>query len=201
MNKNNGKNGKLTGFAITALRAYIKALELNKGQFRSKGEYRYELPKPGNPDPKATARIFVVATNETVEGYEKPLDEWIKPGKQIRLAFIGLRQAKIALDEQAGKPVNVRYSLNAITGEASLTTRGEPLPDKPTTIAEWAKIGRDVEQPLFDALKKAQESLRAAVDYGSEDGQRDARKEIEELRAKMIACGVIRDPRQGPDQG
>lgn len=171
--------GKLTGFAIIALRATIKAIELNAGQNRSNGEYRYDIPKAGNGE-VPTAKIFRVDNGQVVDGCEKALEEWAKDGKQIRLAFIGLKSEKIAL-EQSEDCGSVRYTLNALTGEAYLTSDGEKLAGKPNTIEEWAKVGREVEKPLF-------ESLKAAQDYGSKDGE-------EETRAKMVALGIIRDPR------
>jgi len=184
---NQTKNaGKLTGFAIIALRATIKALELNSGQSRSNGEYRYEIPKQTSPDQTLTARIYRVATGEDVEGFNLSLEEWAKSGKQIRLAFIGLKSEKINLEDGEAKSGSVRYTLNAISGQASLSRNGTPISDKPTTIADWAKIGRDVEKPLFESLKAAQE-------YGSKDGE-------EEARAKMIALGIIRDPRSAGEQ-
>jgi hypothetical protein len=181
MTSQNKNNGKLTGFAIIALRATIKALELNAGQTRSAGEYRYEIPKV-SADEAPTARIYTVANGEDVAGYNKSLDEWAKSGKQIRLAFIGLKSEKISLEDGENKPNSVRYTLNAITGEAYLTCNGTPVSGKPTTVADWSKVGRDVEKPLFESLKAAQE-------YGSKDGE-------EEARAKMIALGIIRDPRR-----
>ncbi len=179
-------SGKLTGFAIIALRAYIKALELNAGKAKSDGEYRYEIPKTQAPGQAPTARIYAQATGQTVEGCDKPLEDWAKDGKQIRLAFIGLKDAKMQLEAQTSKPTKVRYTLNAITGEACITVDGERLADKPVTIAEWAKAGREVEKPLFESLKAAQE-------WGSADGEA-------ETKAKMIALGIIRAPRNAGER-
>lgn len=185
MNKSTNPNpttnspAKLRGNAIIALRAFIKALELKDGDQKSTERYRYEIPENGN-----TARIFETATGATVEGFERTLEEWAKDGKKIRLAFIGLKDAKIALDEETDKAQGVsyvRYTLNAITGEAFLSRNTTQLEGKPVTIEEWAKLGREVEKPLF-------ESLKAAQDYGSESGEKDARD-------KMIARGIIRAPR------
>lgn len=178
-NPKSTNTAKLRGFAIIALRAFIKALEMKDGENKSTGRYRYEIPENGT-----TARILVEATGETVPGFERSLEEWAKDGRRIRLAFIGLKDAKIALDEQARQAREVgyaRYTLNALTGEAYLDRNGSRLTDKPSTIDEWAKIGRDVEQPLF-------ESLKAAHEWGSENG-------VRETREKMIARGIIRAPR------
>ena len=49
MSSQSKNGGKLTGFAIIALRATIKALELNSGVNRSNGEYRYDIPKLTGP--------------------------------------------------------------------------------------------------------------------------------------------------------
>lgn len=181
MNSNREKDNssKLRGRAMQALRAFIKALEMKDGESKSSGRYRYEIPEGGT-----TARIYVVATGEDVPGYNRPLEEWANQGKQIRLAFIGLKDAQIVLNGEASAPrgdQSVRYRLNAITGEATLSTNGGDLvADKPTTIEGWARIGREVEKPLFEALTAAQE-------FQSEDG-------VRETREKMIARGIIRDP-------
>lgn len=193
--KNN--TAKLRGFAIKALKAFVKALEMKDGEQKSSGRYRYEIPEQGT-----TARIYVTETGETVPGFERSLEEWAKDGKRIRLAFIGLLDAKIALDEQARQAREAgyaRYTLNAITGEAYISRNGarvSELPDTqqkllspsvnanpvPETIDGWALIGRPVEQYYFEGLKAAQ-------DYGSENG-------VAEYREKMIARGIIRDPQR-----
>jgi len=185
MDSKTNNPGKLTGAAIIALRATIKALEMNAGQQRSTGQYRYEISKPTGPNQAVTARIYEVATGADVEGYNKPLEEWAKLGKKVRLAFVGLKDAKIALEERPEQDTEVayvRFTLNSISGSATLSKNGNLVEGKPTTIDEWAKIGREVEKPLFESLKMAQE-------YGSENG-------IRETRAKMIARGIIRAPRE-----
>jgi len=189
---------KLRGFAIKALKAFVKALEMKDGEQKSTGRYRYEIPENGT-----TARIYVTETGETVPGFERTLDEWAADGKRIRLAFIGLLDAKIALDDQARQAREggyARYTLNAITGEAYVSRNGariSELPDTqkqllareqgnaqaaPETIDGWALIGRPVEKYYFEGLKAAQ-------DYGSENG-------VAEYREKMIARGIIRDPQR-----
>jgi hypothetical protein len=186
MSSQNKTSGKLTGFAIIALRATIKALELNAGQNRSNGEYRYEIPRTTSPEQPVTARIYRVADGKDVEGYNRSLDEWAKAGKQIRLAFIGLKSEKLDLEDGDDQIGSVRFTLNAINGQAYLTVDGDRVSGKPETIADWSKLGRDVEKPLFESLKAAQE-------YGSKDGEQQARD-------RMIALGIIRDPRQLGEQ-
>lgn len=180
MDKQNNTN-KVRGNAMQSLRAFIHALTIRDGKADGQERYRYEIN-----DAAGTARIFDVASGQTVDGFERSLDDWAKEGRKVRLAFIGLWDAKIALDEEArqagGNVKYVRFALNVLNGEAVITRNGENVEGKPTTIDEWAKIGREVEKPLFESLKAAQE-------YGSEAG-------VRETREKMIARRIIRAPRE-----
>lgn len=187
---------KLVGFAIIALRANVKALDMQSGSRKSTERFRYDIAKD-----RSAARIIDTtiafdenqkteqweksSANQVVTGTEKSLEEWARPGKSIRLAKIGLLDTKIAMEDEANRAseaVFVRYTYNCVTGEAYLEKNGSRLTDKPSTIEEWAKIGREVEKGLFEGLKAAQ-------DYGSQDG-------IADFRARMIARGVIREPRK-----
>ena len=179
--KTNNNPNKLRGNAMIALRAYIYALTARDGKRAEDEVYRYEINDAAN-----SARILVTATGATAEGYERSLDEWSRDGKKIRLAFIGLKDAKIVLDDEAkqskGAVTYTRYSLDVLAGVATISRNGENIEGKPATIDEWAKIGRDIEKPMFEALKAAQQ-------FGSADGER-------EYREKMIARGIIRKPRE-----
>jgi len=190
-------NAKLVGRAIVALRATIKALEMASGHFqRSTGRYRYEIAND-----RSSARIVDAANgNEPVEGQERTLEEWADEGKAVRLAFIGLKDAKLKLEaelQSSGKPGYVRFTLDILQGRAFLSRNGEVLTtppqemrpwddlglgELPQDIETWAKIGRKVEKPLFESLKAAQE-------WGSASG-------MAETREKMIQLGIIRAPRQ-----
>lgn len=186
---------KLRGTAIIALRAFIKALEMADGEDHTE-RYRYEFMDDGTK-----ARIFVTATGETVADHCRPLEEWAKVGKQVRLAFIGLKDAKIELDEEAKEAPGTgyaRYTLNVVTGGAYIERKGErlgevparlqaryelikvQLPGMPATIEDWARVGREVEKPLFEELKQVS-------GFGAQYA--------ESARAKMIARGIIRAPR------
>jgi hypothetical protein len=202
---------KLVGFAIIALRANVKALDMQSGSRKSTERFRYDIAKD-----RSVARIIDTnvafdaslaseqfdksSSNQVVAGTEKSLEEWARPGKAIRLAKIGLIDTKIVLEDDASRAsetVYVRYTYNCMTGEAFLDKNGTRLTEipesvkenftkhgfttLPSTIEEWAKVGREVEKLLFESLKAAQE-------YGSKDGEKDT-------RAKMIVRGVIREPR------
>jgi hypothetical protein len=164
---------KEVGFAIHGLRAHIKALELANGVRVSKNEYRYEIAAD-----RLTARIVVTADQSEVEGTSRPLADWSKLGKQARLGLIGLRSEK-EKSHQAGD--HVQYTLNVVTGEAYLSKNGVRVEDKPQTIEEWAKLGREVEKLLF-------ESLNGALEYNCDDAAKT-------VRAEMIRLGVIRERR------
>jgi hypothetical protein len=191
-------NWKIIGQAIVALRAIIKVLEL---EAHSGQQYRYDISAD-----RTQARIYDATAapgekssnwgqssdNQVIAQTQKTLTEYAEQGKPIRLANIGLKDMKLALEKRAvdqGKPIKVIYSYNALTQEAGLTQKGQPIleiPVKnspstipaPTSIAGWAKIGREVEKRYF-------ESLTAAQEYGSTSA-------IETTRAEMIERGIIR---------
>jgi hypothetical protein len=164
---------KEVGFAIHGLRAYIKALELAQGVRVSKNEYRYEIAAD-----RLSARIVASADQTEVEGTSRPLTEWSKLGKQARLGLIGLRSEK-EQSHQSGD--HVQYTLNVITNEAFLSKNGTRVEEKPQTIDEWAKTGREIEKRLF-------ESLNGALEYNCDDAAKT-------VRAEMIRLGVIRERR------
>ena len=163
---------KSKGKAIKGLKAYIKALELGEGYRVSKQKYRYEIAEDGS-----TARVLTAADGVTVEGTERPLAEWAKIGTEARHALIGLRFTKDKLDRQGAR---VLYTLNVITQEANITQRGDLVEDQPTTIAEWAKLGKTIEQREF-------ESKRAAEDYNNADA-------VQTVIDNMVRWGIIRTP-------
>ena len=173
------KNAKLTGFAIVALRATIKALELNVGQTKSKGEYRYEIIRSDSTGELASACIYRVEDAQEVEGCNRSLSDWARAGKEVRLALIGLTAEKFKLESGDGAPWNVFYKLNVISGEARLTCGGVAVNGMPSDIAGWAAIGLAVEKPLFESLKAAQECSSA--------------QGVQEVRQKMIKLGIIRE--------
>jgi hypothetical protein len=203
---------KLVGFAIIALRAQVKALDMQNGSRKSTERFRYDIAKDRSAARIIDTQIAIDETakteqweksssNQVVPGTEKTLEDWARPGKAIRLAKIGLIDTKITLEDEAARASDtayVRYTYNCMSGEAFLDRNGTRLTEipesvkehftkhgltsLPSTIEDWAKVGREVEKILF-------ESLKAAQDYGSKDGEKDT-------RAKMIARGVIREPRK-----
>lgn len=169
-NNENRALQKSKGKAIKGLKVYIKALELGEGNRVSKQKYRYEIAEDGS-----TARVFTAADGVTVEGTDRPLNEWAKIGSQARHALIGLRFTKEKLDREAGR---VLYTLNVITEEANITRRGELVEGQPTTIEEWAKLGKEIERREFDSKK-------AAEDYNNQEA-------VDFVLANMVRWGIIR---------
>lgn len=167
------------GFMIFGLKSWIKALELAEGQKKSAGKYRYVV------DGDATSGKIVLASDgSVVVGTERTRTEWSQIGKPARLASIALRATKDELEPTA--PARVEYHFNVISSEAYLTVAGERLNSLgdvvyPSTISDWARLGRPIEQALF-------QQLNAARDYGNKNAE-------EITRAKMIKYGVIRKPR------
>lgn len=166
---------KEKGFMIFGLKSWIKALEMAEGQKKSAGKYRYVV------DGDATVgKIVLSADGSVVAGTERSRQEWSNVGKPARLASIALRATKDDLEQTASE--RIEYHFNVITGEAYLTAGGERLSgDHPATVSDWAKLGRPIEQALF-------QQLNAARDYGNSNAE-------EVTRAKMIKYGVIRKPR------
>ncbi|HEY9775951.1 MAG TPA: hypothetical protein V6C81_19465 [Planktothrix sp.] len=164
---------KEVGFAIHGLRAYIKALELANGVRVSKNEFRYEIAQD-----RLSARIVVSADQTEVEGTNRQLTEWSLLGKQARLGLIGLRSEK---EQALQSGDHVQYTLNVISQEAFLSKNGTRVEEKPQSIEEWAKVGREVEKRLF-------ESLNGALEYNCDDAAKT-------VRAEMLKLGVIRERR------
>lgn len=166
---------KRKGMAIKGLKAWIKALELNEGVKVSERKYRYEISPTGE-----TARIYLAADGTTVDGTERSLTDWADSGKPCRLALIGLRHTKDQLERDGDR---VLYTLNVITGEATLTRKGERIADQPTTIEAWAEIGKPIEKREF-------ESLRVALEYRNHDAAAT-------VKANMVRWGIIRPEKDG----
>lgn len=151
---------KEKGFMIFGLKSWIKALELAEGQKKSAGKYRYVV------DGDATSGKIVLASDgSTVSGSERTRTEWSQIGKPARLASIALRATKDELEQTA--PARVEYHFNVISSEAYLTVAGERLNSLgeavyPSTISDWARLGRPIEQALF-------QQLNAARDYGNKN--------------------------------
>lgn len=170
---------KEKGFMIFGLKSHIKALEMAEGQKKSVGKYRYVI------DAEATSGKVVLASDgSTVDGTERTRSEWSAVGRPARLASIALRATKD--DVEQSTQARVEYHFNVISGEAYLTVAGERLDNVgdivcPATISDWARLGRPIEQALF-------QQLNAARDYGNTSAE-------EITRAKMIKYGVIRKPR------
>ena len=158
------------GMAIKGLKAWIKALELAEGARVSQQRYRYEIADNG-----LTARIYTSDDNSTVEGTERPLEDWANVGRPARLALIGLRHQKDQM-ERAGD--RVQYTMNIVSGEAYLARNGARLEDHPVTVEGWAEFARPIEKAQF-------ESLRVAQDWGNKDAE-------ESVMADMIRWGIIR---------
>ncbi len=166
---------KRKGMAIKGLKAWIKALEMNAGVKVSEHTYRYEIAADGE-----TARVYLSSTGNTVEGTERPLQEWADVGKPCRLALIGLRYTKDQLERDGDR---VLYTLNVITGEAYLSRRDQRLNDQPSTIQGWVEVGKPIEKKEF-------ESLRVAMDYHNDEA-------AESVKANMIKWGIIRPAKDG----
>ncbi|MCA9801612.1 MAG: hypothetical protein KC777_06475 [Cyanobacteria bacterium HKST-UBA02] len=175
---------KRKGMAIKGLKAYIKALEIAEGNRQSRARYRYEISQDGE-----SARIFTAADGVTVEGTQRSLADWASIGAPARLALIALRYTKDKLD-RPGEPVF--YTLNVITGEASITRQGELVSTDetgstlPASTTAWAELGKAIERREF-------ESLRAAKEYRNESA-------IGIVESNMIRWGIIRAPRSSTTQ-
>lgn len=168
---------KSKGKAIKGLKAYIKALEMAEGTRVSQQKYRYEIAEDGS-----TARIYTAQDNQTVEGTERPLNDWAAIGAPARHALIGLRYTKDQIERNEPR---VLYTLNVITQEANISRDGEVLADHPTTIEAWAEIGREIERREF-------ESHRAAKEYNN-------REAVDFVESNMVRWGIIRS-KSNPDQ-
>ena len=173
---------KNVGHAIHGLRPHIKALELAEGVTKSTGQFRYEIsadrrsarivrnPQPGENIP---AHEWLV-----VDGTDRSIEDWAKAGKQSRLAFIALKSTKEKLRLQN---VHVQYSLNALNGQAFLTCDGAVMTEHPTTIRDWAPLGRAVEVRYF-------ESYKAAIEWNNPAAAAS-------VRATMETFGILRSER------
>lgn len=173
---------KTVGHAIHGLRPYIKALEVAKGDNVSNGEFRYQISEDRgsariiqNPVPGAETPL---SDWVTVEGTERPIADWAQIGKQARLAFIGLKatKEKLRLDND-----HVQFTLNVIGGQAFLSRNGEVLNDYPTTIADWAPVGREIEVRYFESYNAALEWNNLTAAAG--------------VRATMEKLGILRSDR------
>ena len=92
--------------------------------------------------------------------------------------------------DRPGEPVF--YTLNVITGEASITRQGELVSTDetgstlPASTTAWAELGKAIERREF-------ESLRAAKEYRNESA-------IGIVESNMIRWGIIRAPRSSTTQ-
>jgi len=191
--RNTPNPSKDKGFAIRGLKAYIKSLELAEGSRISQRKYRYEIAEDG-----LSARITTAADSAEVEGTNKSISDWAAIGRPARLGLIGLRAKREELMETGAR---VLYTLDVRTGEACLTSNGEPVAELPTTIEEWAKIGREVEKPLYDALKRHQQSRQIALDYSNAEAVAEEDGNINAVKAKMERYGIIRAQRPASEDG
>ncbi|HEY9732284.1 MAG TPA: hypothetical protein V6C89_10250 [Drouetiella sp.] len=173
---------KTVGHAIHGLRPYIKALELARGITVSQGEYRYQISED-----RGSARIICNPVSGadtplsewvTVESTERAISDWAQIGKQVRLAFIGLKATK---EKHRLDGDHVQFTLNVLTEQAFLSRNGEVLTDYPTTIADWAPVGREVEVRYFESYNAALEWNNQAAAAG--------------VRATMERLGILRSER------
>jgi hypothetical protein len=173
---------KTVGHAIHGLRPYIKALEVARGITVSQGEFRYVIAEDRgsarivcNPCP---AEETPLSQWVTVEGTERAISDWAQIGKQVRLAFIGLKATK---EKHRLDSDHLQFRLNVLTGEACLSRDGEVLSEYPTTIADWAPVGREVEVRYF-------ESYNAAIEWNNLTAAAG-------VRATMERLGILRSER------
>jgi len=137
MENRDKKDAKLHGMAIVALRAFIKAEEIESGGKKRRENFRYEIhPESG------TARIIDTTTGDPIEKYTRLITDWARSGRDIRRAFIALRDAKMKMERHYrssdSDAPQIRFTLNAITGEAFLTK------DRVRLMAMLSKDGKKI---------------------------------------------------------
>jgi hypothetical protein len=177
MQASESNDNKAKGFAIVALRAYVKALEMEERipAGATDSPYRYEINH-------RTGRAVVLNTRTGAVEFEDSIAEWADEGRTIRLALIGLKATKLQVEAELSARGShnhqVLYRFDAQKGEGYILNGGKPVTGVPVEVEDWAELGAQMEKSMFAQLHAA--TLRRS--------QRETRA-IKELMEKV---GIIR---------